>query len=163
MSRVRLVECRWDDNERDLFNARKHALAHQVTLAHSSSALRPCIYSDESDDCWTTVETQTLHLDLQLPHRERHQQPLAFLSGRLTTTQMRRSVFEKETSAVMSALQRLHRLAVTQEGVHLNTNHNNLIFISDLLSVLQDLSVSRFQDAVMGLASQHLQLCLPSH
>lgn len=55
---------------------------------------------------------------------------------------MRWSILEKEAFAIMATLERPHWMAATPDGFDLYTNHHNLIFIFDPLSLLPDLSAS---------------------
>lgn len=74
-----------------------------------------------------------------LPSEQRHE-PLGFLSGRFDTIQLGWSTLEKEAYAVLANLTRMHWLAATPNGFDLYTDHNNLIFLFDPLSVVPDLS-----------------------
>lgn len=75
-----------------------------------------------------------------LPHAEQHQDPLDFHSGRFSRTQMGWSTLEKEAFAVVASIERSHWLASRSDGFNLFTDHNNLIFIFDPLSVMPDIN-----------------------
>lgn len=80
--------------------------------------------------------------DVHLPHQEQRHKPLSFLSGRFDKAQLFRSVLEKEACAFMNTLDRMQGLVATPAGFDLYTDHNNLIFLIDLLPVVDDVSQS---------------------
>ena len=109
-------------------------------MAHRDENLRLCIYTDASDIALSGIFTKVTHVDLAKPNKEQRHQPLPFLSGRFNTTKLGWSTIEKEAYAVLASLERLHWLAATPEGFDLYTDHENLIFLFDSLSVVPDLS-----------------------
>lgn len=84
--------------------------------------------------------TQVPMDDTSLPHAEQRHELLAFLSGRFNTQQARWYVLEKEAYAVLATLQRMHWLAATPAGFDLFTDHNNLFYLFDPLSIVPDMS-----------------------
>ena len=78
--------------------------------------------------------------DLQKPHAERNHRPLPFCSGRFNGTQLGWSILEKESYDALTTLQRMHWLVSTSAGFDFYTDHNNLIFLFDSLSVVPDLT-----------------------
>ena len=78
--------------------------------------------------------------DVSKPHKDQRHSPLAFLSGRFNATQLGWSVLEKEAFAVLHTLDRMHWLVTNPDGFDLYTDHNNLIFLFDPLSVVPDMS-----------------------
>ena len=99
-----------------------------------------CVYTDAFDLLWSGIVTQVPHGDLQKPHLEQQHSPLAFLSGRFNDTQLGWSVLEKEAYAVLATLERMHWVVATPEGFDLYTDHNDLVFLFDPLSIVPDLS-----------------------
>ena len=140
--RVQLSTLGWGKTELDAFESCKHALAHQVTLAHRDSTKRLCVYTDASDTAWSGIITQVPHAHVHRSHAEQDHAPLAFLSGRFNATQLGWSVLEKEAYAVLTTLDRMHWIVATTDGFDLYTDHNNLIFLFDPLSVVPDLSAT---------------------
>jgi transposase InsO family protein len=140
VARVQLSALGWDNSERAAFEACKSALAHQVTLSHRDERQRLCFFTDASDMVWSGIVTQVPREDLVKPHVAQRHQPLAFLSGRFNATQLGWSVLEKEAFAVLASLERMHWLAATPDGFDLSTDHNNLVFIFDPLSIVPDMS-----------------------
>lgn len=140
VARVRLSSLGWSDNENAAFENCKNALANQMTLAHRDESKRVCVYMDASDKYWSGIMTQVPVPDLRNPHSQQAHEPLAFLSGQFNSTQLGWPILEKEACAVLATLTRLHWLASIPHGFDLYTDHNNLIFIFDPLSVVPDLS-----------------------
>ena len=118
------------------------ALAHQVTLAHRDPSKRLCVYTDASDMAWYGIITQVPHAHVHWSHVEQEHSPLAFLCGRFEATQLGWSVLEKEAYAVLTTLERMHWIVANPDGFDLYTDHDNLIFLFDPLSVVPDLSAT---------------------
>lgn len=89
--------------------------------------------------------TQVPRLDLALAHVDQRYEPLGYLSGRFNATQLGWSTLEKEAYAVMATIGRMRWLAATVDGFDLYTDHNNLVFILDPLSVDPDLVQTALQ------------------
>jgi transposase InsO family protein len=140
VARITLDSVGWGPSEKQAFDDCRGALAHQVTLAHRDDAKRLCIFTDASDTAWSGILTQVPFHDTCKPFSEQNHVPLGFLSGRFSQTQLGWSTLEKEAYAVMATLTRMHWLASCPSGFDLFTDHNNLIFLFDPLSVVPDLS-----------------------
>lgn len=142
VTRVSLSHLGWGQTEPDAFEACKHALAHQVTLAHRDDEQRLCVYTDASDTAWSGIVTQIPPADLHKAHAVQGHLPLAFLSGRFNATQIGESVLENEAYAVLTTLDGMHRIVATPDGFDLYTDHKNLIFLLDPRSMVPDLSAT---------------------
>lgn len=142
VSRVLLADHGWGKLELDAFERCKTALANQVTLSHRDPSQRLCVYTDASDIAWSGIVTQVPVEDISQPNKTQRHSPIAFLSGRFDKTQLGWSVLEKEAYAVMSTLDRMHWIVATPDGFDLYTDHNNLIFLFDPISVFPDMSQS---------------------
>lgn len=118
----------------------KHALAHKVTLSHRDETQRLCFYTDAPDLVWSGIVTQVPLEYLCQPHAAQRHSLLAFCSGKFNKTQFGWSILEKEAFAVLATLDRMHWLAASPAGFDLFTDHNNLIFLFDPLSIVPDLS-----------------------
>jgi len=140
VARFKLSTLGWNTAQRNAFEQCKAALAKQVTLSHRDDSKRLCVYTDASDIAWSGIVTQVPHTDLPNPHRNQRHEPLAFLSGKFDATQLGWSTLEKEAFAVLASFERMHWLTATPGGFDLYTDHNNLIFLFDPLSVVPDLS-----------------------
>ena len=142
VNRLTLTTAGWSQVETDAFDSAKHALEHQVTLAHRDDTRRLCVYTDASDHLWSGMVTQVPPEDLRKPHVDQRHQPLCFLSGHFQGSSFGWSTLEKEASAIMSTIERMHWLLATPDGFDLHTDHHNLIFIFDPTAVANDLSQS---------------------
>lgn len=130
----------WGKDQLNAFEACKSALTNQVTLSHRDPSQRLCVYTDASDMVWSGIITQVPVIDVSKPHKEQRHSPLSFLSARFNMTQQGWSTVEKEAFAVLNTLDRMHWLVTNPDGFDLYTDHNNLIFLFDPLSVVPDLS-----------------------
>lgn len=137
---LRLEDFGWNDSYEQVFKMCKDALINQVTIAHRDEEKLLCIYTDASDSVWSGILTQVPFEDLVQPHEDQRHDPLGFLSGRFDRTQSSWSILEKEAYAVMATLEHMHWLASVPSGFDLFTDHNNLVFHFDALSVVPDLS-----------------------
>ena len=85
--------------------------------------------------------TQVPYTDLAKPHVDQRHEPLAFLSGHFTGSQLGWSTLEKAL-AVMATTDRMHWILATPDGFNLYTDHQNLIFLFDPFAIVPDLSMS---------------------
>ena len=148
LRRVRLCDIKWGDAEERSFKQCKDALQHRVTLAHRDEHKRLCFYVDASDTHWAGIATQVPNDDVHLPHQDKRHEPLAFLSGHFTDTQLRWSTLEKEAFSIMATIERMHWIASIPTGFDLYTDHNNLVFLFDPLSLAPDLSQSSLRKVI---------------
>lgn len=130
----------WSQTEINAFHTCREALCKGSRLAHLEDNKRICFYVDALDDHWVGITTQIPIEDIHLPHNEKRHEPLSFLSGRFTDTQSRWSTFEEEAYSMMDTIERMHWLASCPKGFDLFTDHNNLVFIFDPLSLVPDTS-----------------------
>ena len=143
VSRVSLSALRFASNEKAGFENCKQALANQVTLLHRDRRKRPCVYTDASKTVWSGIVTQVPYSDLSQSHSQQRHDALAFLSGKFNSTQLGWSILEKEAFAVLATLKRMHWLVASLDGFDLQTDHNNLIYRFDPLSVVVNFRNSR--------------------
>lgn len=140
VSRYKLSTLGWGESETTAFGNCKTALAKQVTLSHRDTDKRLCVYTDASDSVWSGIVTQVPYEDLKLNHADQRHEPLAFLSGRFNSVQSGWAILEKEAYAILATLARMHWTVATPDGFDLFTDHNNLIFLFDPLSVMPDMT-----------------------
>ena len=148
IQRIPLTLIGWGKKEMESFEACRSALRERVTLCHRDETKRLCFYVDASDTHWAGVVTQIPFSHVHQSHAEKQHDPLAFLSGHFTPTQLRWSTIEKEAFSVMATIERMHWLASSPAGFDLFTDHNNLIFIFDPLSLSPDLSQTSIRKVV---------------
>ena len=142
VSAISLDSLGWGQSEQDAFERCKNALLNIVTLPHRNEIQRLCIYTDNSDTCRSDMVTQVPVDDLSLPHKEQRHVQLALCPGRYNATQLGCSTLEKKVYAIMDTLERMHWLAPNAVNFYLHTDHNNLIFLFEPLSLVPDLSQS---------------------
>lgn len=130
----------WTTEHNNAFEQCKQALINQITLVHRNTALRLCVYTDASDLNWSGLVTQVPHEDLPLDHEHQRHEPMAFLSGAFAGAQLRWSTLEKEGYAIMATVDRMHWVLSNPDGFDIFTDHNNLVFLFDPLSVVPDLA-----------------------
>ena len=102
-----------------------------MRLAHPNFANEFCLFTDASDLHWGVVLTQLNDKNKASKVYERHHEPLAFLSGSFSGSQLRWSIVEKEAYPIIIALERLRHYLLNDKGFRLFTDHRNLIFIFD--------------------------------
>lgn len=102
MSQVSLSFLAYDKNEDGAFHKCKIALKIQNTLAHKKDTFQVNVNTDASDQLWSKIVTQTPVDNMLLPHIDQHHEPLAFLLGHLSGSQLACSTIEKEAYAIMA-------------------------------------------------------------
>lgn len=135
----------------DAFELCKTELANQVTFVHRDLSQRLCVYIDTSDLAWAGIITQVSMSDAHRRRNEQRHTPTSHHSGRLRKTQLGWSIVEEVAYAVVNTLDRTHWLVATPAGFDLYTDHKNLIFLSSLLAVADDMSQPSMQIFFAGL------------
>lgn len=87
-SRYKLSALGFGSAEEEALSACSSALAHQVTLSHGDGKKHLRWFLEVCDQVWPAIITQVLFQDSTKPHAEQDHEPLAFLSGRVSTTQL---------------------------------------------------------------------------
>eukprot|EP00737_Agarophyton_chilense_P002334 gb/GEZJ01002651.1/.p1 GENE.gb/GEZJ01002651.1/~~gb/GEZJ01002651.1/.p1 ORF type:complete len:320 (+),score=20.64 gb/GEZJ01002651.1/:2674-3633(+) len=141
-ARINLATVGWNEKHAQAFKKCKDVLAHLITLSNRNEIQRLSVYTDASDTVWSSIIIQIPPEELKKPHMDPRHSPLAFCSGRFNNTKLSWSVLENEGYEILATLQRMHWLVATPAGFDLFTDHNNLVFIFDPLSIIPDLSQS---------------------
>lgn len=87
-ARISLFSLEKDEAEKDAFEECKADVHHQTTVAHRDGAKRLCVFTDASDVLWSGIFKQVPSEDLPRPHVDQRRQPLCFLSGYFTGSQL---------------------------------------------------------------------------
>lgn len=116
------------------------ALQQLLTLAHCDGPKCLCAYTNALDASWSGTVTQIPPSDFRKAHSEQHHDSPGFLSGRFDRTQLGCCTLEKKAYAVLATLDRMRWLLAKQDGFNLLTDHNNLTFLLDPLSVVRALA-----------------------
>lgn len=110
---------------------------------------RLCFFVDAFETHWASITNYVPIQDIHLPHNGQRHEPLSFLSGMFTETQWRWCTLEKESYSVIATIERMHWLASCHEGFYLFTDHNDLVFISDPIYTVQDLSQASIRKVIL--------------
>ena len=138
--RISLKQNLWDEEHSESFKTVKNALHNVATLAHPDSNKVLCLFTDASDLHWSGVLTQIPRSDLDEPFDQQHHEPLSFLAGSFKGSRSRWSTAEKEAFAVVESAIRLDYILLRPEGFFLFTDHRNLTYIFNPISVSPGIS-----------------------
>lgn len=134
-AKISMSETRWNEAHDSVFEEVKIALKESVTLAHPDPRKALCLFTDASDTHWGGVLTQVPHPDLDIRFENQRHEPLSFISGSFKGSSSRWSTAEKEAFAIVECISRLDYIVLRPEGFFLFTDHKNLVFIFDPVSV----------------------------
>jgi hypothetical protein len=87
------------------------------------------LMTDASDLAWSIVLTQSPKDDMKKSIQDRNHEPLVFLSGNFTGSQLRWATVEKEAYPIIHALDKLDHYLKREDGFELFTDHRNLTYI----------------------------------
>ena len=104
-------------------------LCSAVTLAHPDPAKDMCVFTDASQSHWGSVITQCEPGALSLPLGEQQHEPLIFLSGAFKGSSLKWPIIDKEAFAIVNTLDRCEYLLQRERGIHIFTDHRNLIYL----------------------------------
>lgn len=156
LAKVLLTEVGWERQQQEAFDACRAALVRMVPLAYPRSEAEVCVYTDASDEFWGAIVTQVEPTMLSRPRDDQAHEPLAFLSGRFVGAASRWPIVEKEAFAVVETCKRLEYILLRPGGFRIFTDHRNLIYMFDPLSIdgnLQRYQMNKLQRWAMVMAS----------
>ena len=88
------------------------------------------LFTDASETHWAAILTQVLNDQADYEIENQAHEPLALLSGAFSGSSNNWSIVEKEASAVVETMTKLHH--ITASGtVSVHTDHSNLTYIFD--------------------------------
>ena len=132
----------WDDECQEAFQCLKDRLGEMIVLAYPDPTKGYKLYTDASDFAIGACLTQSACVD-----GEETERPVYFLSHRLSDTQTRWSVIEKEAYAIHYALQKLnHYLHGASFTIY--TDHKPLQFL--LNSPMQNKKIQMWALCIAG-------------
>jgi RNase H-like domain found in reverse transcriptase len=105
-----------------------------MTLPFPDPDKRICVLTDVSDRFYAGLVTHIHEEQLDLPMEEQDHQPLAFLSGEFTGAQLRWTVPEKESFAIVDTVTKVYYLLLSHDEFSILSDHLNLTYIYNLLS-----------------------------
>ena len=132
---IRLSNLDWNNEHVSAFQDLTEQLREAVKLAHRRQDMILCVYTDASDAHWAAVVTQCDPEQLSLPVTEQSHQPLAFLGSAFNSTQRNWTTFEQEAYAVFQTFERMDYMFACEDNIHIYTDHRNLLFVFDPLSL----------------------------
>lgn len=125
----------WGPEQEEAFHSLQDSLRKSVMLSHPDPSKETCVFTDASDSHWAAVVTQCAPTELDKPIEEQRHLPLAFLSSAFKKAELGCSTFEKEAFAIVQVFKKLDYLLLTQRPVHVYTDHRNLLFVFNPLSL----------------------------
>jgi RNase H-like domain found in reverse transcriptase len=105
-----------------------------MTLAFPDPDKRICVLTDDSDRFYAGLVTHIHEEQLDLPMDEQVLQPLAFLSGEFKGAQLRRTVPEIESFAIVDTVTKVNYLFLSHDEFFILSIHLNLTYIYNPLS-----------------------------
>ena len=155
-SRVLLDKLGWGPEESKCFLHVKEALKNQCMLSHVDQSKTLCLFTDASNTHWGAVLTQIPPEDKDKDVDKQRHEPLSFLSGTFSGSSRDWSTPEKEAFAIVESLLRLDYYLLNPDGFLLFTDHKNLTFIYNPLSVNGSIAkhvLSKIQRWAMTISS----------
>jgi hypothetical protein len=113
----------------EAFEQCKEAIKQCTRLSYPKPDHTLNLMTDASDLSWSIFLTQTPNSESAKPVEERSHQPICFLSGNFTGSQIRWATVEKEAFPIIHALDKLDHFLKREEGFELFTDHRNLTYI----------------------------------
>lgn len=132
---VPLSSLSWGRIHEITFHELQDSLRQSVRLAHPDPKLQKCIYTDASDNYWAAVVTQCNTEELEKPLEKQMHQPLAFVSSAFKDSELHWSTYEKEGFSIYQVFKRLDYLLLGNKPSHVYTDHRNLLFVYNPLSM----------------------------
>ena len=119
----------WGTAHDDVFVKLQDCLRHAVKLSYPDPDKVICVHTDASDRFWSGIVSQVAPGELvKSPHEQAHQ-PLGFVGGEFTKSELNWSTFEKEGYAIFKTFEKLDYLLLGEQPVHVFTDHRNLLYI----------------------------------
>ncbi|MEP0580138.1 MAG: reverse transcriptase domain-containing protein [Marinobacter sp.] len=119
----------WTEDRVRAWNAARGLVAQAVPLHHPRPGCVVLMFPDASDFHWGSFLTQVPEHEFRsgLALESMSHEPLGFLSGSFTGSQLRWATVDKEGFAIVNTFRRLEYLL--WGGVHIFTDHRNLQYI----------------------------------
>lgn len=121
----------WKEQHTVAWDQLKLAVAASVTLTSPSEEKDFCLFTDASDSNWGAILTQVPRgfVESSAPPEDWPHEPLSFISGGFRGAQLAWPIVGKEAFAVHEACNRLEHFIQRERGVHIFTDHRNLVYI----------------------------------
>jgi len=119
------------DDEKECFYKAKDSVINLTRLTFPKRDMILNLMTDASDLHWSVVLTQVSRDEMTKPVEERNHEPITFLSGSFSGSQLHWSVIEKECYPIIVAMDKLKHYLLTENPFHLFCDHRNLIYVLD--------------------------------
>jgi RNase H-like domain found in reverse transcriptase len=116
----------WGPEEQAAFKVLQAAIMDSMTLAFPDPDKRICVLTDASDRFYAGLVTQIDEEQLYLPMKEQDHQPLAVLSGEFKGAQLRWTVPEKESFAIVDTMTKVDYMLLIHDEFSILSDHLNL-------------------------------------
>lgn len=123
------IPLQWNKQDIEHFDYLNKVVADVVILGHPSPEADLFLFTDASDNGWGAALFQIQDYDPAVPIEEQSPKPIYFLSGCFNDASHRWSVCEKESFAIVEAVERLDFLLIRAKPFYIITDHRNLQFI----------------------------------
>ena len=148
------IKVQLNDEEKKAFDECKALVAAAVKLHHPDDDMVVCLITDASDIGWACCVTgvSKQEFDDTADVSKFNHVPLMFLSGTFKGAQARWSMLEKECYAIMIAFDKLEYLFLRNGGIHVYTDHRNLVFLFNPTKATKVLSgkLARWSTRLIG-------------
>lgn len=161
INKIALSSLSWGRTHVESYTSLQDSLREAVKLAHPDPSLETCIYTDASETHWAAVVTQCDKEQLEKPTEDQRHKPLAFLSSAFKDSELHWSTFEKEGYAIYQVFSKLDYLMFGEKPSHLYTDHRNLLFVYNPLSVQPEIGrhvVNKVQRWALYLSRFHYNI-----
>jgi RNase H-like domain found in reverse transcriptase len=124
----------WRPEEQAAFKYLQAAIMKSMTLAFPDVDKRICVLTDASDSFYAGLVTQVDEKQLDPTMEEQDHQPLEFLSGEFKGAQLRWTVPEKESFAIVDTVTKVDYHLLSHDEFSILSDHLNLTYIYNPLS-----------------------------
>ena len=139
IQKIQLSSLTWGPEHEAVFRNFQDEIKNLAKLAHRDPKKAICVYTDASDAYRAGVVTQCEADELDKNVENQKHEPLAFLGSEFKGSEEWWTTFEKEAYAIYQVFKKLDYLLLTEEEIHLYTDHRNLLFIFNPLALDQTL------------------------
>jgi hypothetical protein len=123
------IPLKLSEEETIIFHLCQEAVKNCTRLSHPKKDHTLNLMTDASDLSWSIVLTQSPKSESTKSIQDRTHEPLCFLSGNFTGSQLRWATVEKEGFPIIHALDKLDHYLKREDGFDLFTDHRNLTYI----------------------------------
>ena len=123
------INLQWTKDLKKSFQKVKDLIGNAVMQSHPNDDAEMVLFTDASDNYWGAMLGQVLQYDRSTSIEKQQIKPLYFLSGSFKGSQLRWATVDKESFAIVEAVERLRHLVVRKNGFRIFTDHVNLQYI----------------------------------